>query len=175
MIARSAIVRSCRQYPGSCVRDDEYGNRTIFDYESEGLTCIAEKKKSNHKIVEIEIEECVIQLVNLDEEIRTPINVVFIIAWVRSVTMQPDSRAQRSKSEDPIPHSHQSSSPGASKDYVASFQAMNERAVEDMTLNFFYRPHTISLLIICTAAAMYFAFTRYETSVEFHRSMVSIA
>lgn len=67
-----------------------------------------------------------------------------------------EPRTVRSKSEDPLPMqskaSHQVS--------LASFIAMNERAVEDMTLNFFYRPHTITLLLCSVFAAMYVAFTR---------------
>jgi phosphatidylserine synthase 1 len=41
-----------------------------------------------------------------------------------------------------------------------AFLAMNERAVEDINLNFFYKPHTISLLLFSIFASMYFAFTR---------------
>jgi phosphatidylserine synthase 1 len=77
--------------------------------------------------------------------------------------MAQDPRTSRSKSEDPIvpPNQQKNPSPKASQaEIIASFQAMNERAVEDMTLNFFYKPHTISLLVISIFGAMYFAFTR---------------
>lgn len=73
--------------------------------------------------------------------------------------MHPDARTSRSKSEDPITSSQQQT-PSPGSDYLASFQAMNERAVEDMTLNFFYKPHTISLLVISIFVAMFYAFTR---------------
>lgn len=66
-----------------------------------------------------------------------------------------EPRAIRSKSEDPI------MPPSKVKEFTESFQKMNERAVEDMTLNFFYKPHTITLLLCTVIAAMYFAFTRY--------------
>lgn len=66
-----------------------------------------------------------------------------------------DGRVIRSKSEDPLPQQTQPTT-----QVTASFLSMNERAVEDMTLNFFYKPHTISLLFGSIAAAMYFAFTR---------------
>jgi hypothetical protein len=46
------------------------------------------------------------------------------------------------------------------KNGMNSFAAMNEREVEDMTLDFFYKPHTISLLFVSVFAAMYFAFIR---------------
>lgn len=64
-----------------------------------------------------------------------------------------EPRTVRSKSEDPAmpPHMHLGKN---------SFLAMNERAVEDMTINLFYKPHTITLLLCSIFAAMYFAFTR---------------
>lgn len=65
-------------------------------------------------------------------------------------------RQVRSKSEDPI----QPPSAKQLKDVTESFLKMNERAVEDKTLNFFYKPHTITLLLCTIAAAMYSAFTR---------------
>lgn len=64
-----------------------------------------------------------------------------------------EARTVRSRSEDPLPQTHHTQ-------FTASFLSMNERAVEDMTLNFFYKPHTITLLLCSIAAAMYFAFTR---------------
>lgn len=66
-----------------------------------------------------------------------------------------EPRTVRSKSEDPV---LPSSSHIATT--MKSFLAMNERAVEDMTLNFFYKPHTITLLFSSIFAAMYFAFIR---------------
>lgn len=75
-----------------------------------------------------------------------------------------EPRTVRSKSEDPVlPSSsgHEKLSPDIK---LKSFLAMNERAVEDQTLNFFYKPHTITLLFISIFAVMYFAFTRYVAS-----------
>lgn len=66
-----------------------------------------------------------------------------------------EPRTVRSKSEDPILPSLL-----ANANTLKSFQAMNEARVEAMTLNFFYRPHTITVLIISVVVAMYFAFTR---------------
>lgn len=75
-----------------------------------------------------------------------------------------EPRNVRSKSEDPVlPSSsgHEKLSPDIK---LKSFLAMNERAVEDQTLNFFYKPHTITLLFSSIFAVMYFAFTRYVPS-----------
>lgn len=66
-----------------------------------------------------------------------------------------DPRAVRSRSEDPLPQ-HSNVQFTANN----SFLAMNSRDVEDVTLNFFYKPHTITLLFCSIFAAMYFAFTR---------------
>jgi hypothetical protein len=61
----------------------------------------------------------------------------------------------RSKSEDPaVPSNYGGPST------QPAFLQMNERAVEDINLNFFYKPHTISLLLFSIIASMYFAFTR---------------
>lgn len=68
-----------------------------------------------------------------------------------------EARNVRSKSEDPA---SPSSSPSHYSPGMKSFLAMNERAVEDMTLNFFYKPHTITALFGSIFAAMYFAFIR---------------
>nr|CAG4642487.1 EOG090X05CZ [Evadne anonyx] len=45
-------------------------------------------------------------------------------------------------------------------DVADHFYAINERPVDDISLNFFYKPHTITLLSLCTAALLYSAFTR---------------
>jgi hypothetical protein len=72
------------------------------------------------------------------------------------MTVEPP-RHVRSKSEDPVlPSSHSFGGPSTQP----AFLAMNERAVEDINLNFFYKPHTISLLFFSIFAAMYFAFIR---------------
>lgn len=41
-----------------------------------------------------------------------------------------------------------------------SFPNINERPVEDISIEFFYEPHTITLLIISICAVIYFAFVR---------------
>lgn len=41
-----------------------------------------------------------------------------------------------------------------------SFGEINERSVDDISLNFFYKPHTVTLLGIAVVAVMYCAFVR---------------
>lgn len=45
--------------------------------------------------------------------------------------------------------------------YRLHFRMINEQQVEDITLEFFYRPHTITLLSFTILSLMAFAFTRY--------------
>lgn len=40
------------------------------------------------------------------------------------------------------------------------FISVNERPVDDISLDFFYKPHTVTLLAVSIIAAMYFAFVR---------------
>lgn len=47
-----------------------------------------------------------------------------------------------------------------------SFSAVNERPVDDISLQFFYKPHTITLLAVSIAAVIYFAFVRNETNTQ---------
>lgn len=42
-----------------------------------------------------------------------------------------------------------------------TFLAINERPVDDISLDFFYKPHTVTLLAISIVAVMYCAFVRY--------------
>ncbi|CAB1333873.1 unnamed protein product [Coregonus sp. 'balchen'] len=44
--------------------------------------------------------------------------------------------------------------------YRMHFRMINEQQVEDITLDFFYKPHTITLLTCTVLSLMYFAFTR---------------
>lgn len=47
------------------------------------------------------------------------------------------------------------------KDEIAqTFVIVNERPVDDISLDFFYKPHTITLLAVSVLAVMYFAFVR---------------
>lgn len=43
---------------------------------------------------------------------------------------------------------------------------INEQQVEDITIDFFYRPHTITLLSFTIISLMYFAFTRDDSVPE---------
>nr|XP_023999997.1 phosphatidylserine synthase 1 [Salvelinus alpinus] len=43
---------------------------------------------------------------------------------------------------------------------------INEQQVEDITLDFFYKPHTITLLTCTVLSLMYFAFTRDESNED---------
>ncbi|GLG99754.1 Phosphatidylserine synthase 1 [Gryllus bimaculatus] len=54
-----------------------------------------------------------------------------------------------------------------SSDGIAdSFYTINERPVDDISLEFFYKPHTITLLAVSIAAVIYSAFIRNEQSIE---------
>ncbi|GAA6068365.1 phosphatidylserine synthase 1 [Tachysurus ichikawai] len=44
--------------------------------------------------------------------------------------------------------------------YRTHFRMINEQQVEDITIDFFYKPHTITLLTCTVLSLMYFAFTR---------------
>lgn len=41
-----------------------------------------------------------------------------------------------------------------------AFISVNERPVDDISLDFFYKPHTVTLLAVSIISAMYFAFVR---------------
>lgn len=41
-----------------------------------------------------------------------------------------------------------------------AFSDINERPVDDISLDFFYKPHTVTLLAISIVAVMYCAFVR---------------
>lgn len=47
------------------------------------------------------------------------------------------------------------------KEIANTFVIVNEHPVDDISLNFFYKPHTITLLAVSVLAVMYFAFVRY--------------
>lgn len=46
------------------------------------------------------------------------------------------------------------------------FNSMNERPVDDISLEFFYKPHTIALLVMSIAVVIYTSFTRYVSVKE---------
>ena len=43
---------------------------------------------------------------------------------------------------------------------VDSFNTINEKSVDDISLDFFYKPHTITLLAISIGVVIYTAFVR---------------
>lgn len=52
------------------------------------------------------------------------------------------------------------------RDINHHFYAINERPVDDISLEFFYKPHTITLLTVGIIAVFYSAFTRDESNLE---------
>uniref|UniRef100_A0A023GKI8 Phosphatidylserine synthase n=1 Tax=Amblyomma triste TaxID=251400 RepID=A0A023GKI8_AMBTT len=46
------------------------------------------------------------------------------------------------------------------------FGSINERPVDDISLDFFYKPHTITLLTVSIVVLLYFAFTRDDANLE---------
>lgn len=44
--------------------------------------------------------------------------------------------------------------------YKLHFRMINEQQVEDICMDFFYKPHTITLLTVTVLSLMYFVFTR---------------
>ncbi|XP_036326556.1 phosphatidylserine synthase 1-like isoform X3 [Rhagoletis pomonella] len=51
-------------------------------------------------------------------------------------------------------------------EFAETFVIVNERPVDDISLDFFYKPHTITLFAISVLSVMFFAFVRNETSIE---------
>lgn len=49
---------------------------------------------------------------------------------------------------------------------IDSFSTINEKPVDDISLEFFYKPHTITLLALSIAIVIYFAFVRDTQNVE---------
>lgn len=47
-----------------------------------------------------------------------------------------------------------------------SFYSINERPVDDISIELFYRPHTITLLAVSIGAVIYSAFTRHEGDIQ---------
>ena len=70
-------------------------------------------------------------------------------------TSSKDELLGTQKSEQNIKDGHKH---GAGTD---SFLNINERPVEDISLDFFYRPHTITLLFSITIVLFIVAFVRY--------------
>lgn len=53
------------------------------------------------------------------------------------------------------------------------FISVNERPVDDISLNFFYKPHTVTLLAVSIISVMYFAFVRYVLNLYFQNLSIS--
>jgi len=51
------------------------------------------------------------------------------------------------------------------------YKSVNERPVDDISLEFFYQPHTISLLVICVLTLTYTAFTRDDA--DWHNNVLT--
>ncbi|XP_043238191.1 phosphatidylserine synthase-like [Amphibalanus amphitrite] len=51
----------------------------------------------------------------------------------------------------------------ASSDFSEYFHEINDRQVDDISIEFFYKPHTITLLLLSVGTMLYMAFTRDET------------
>lgn len=49
---------------------------------------------------------------------------------------------------------------------IDSFSSINERPVDEISLELFYKPHTITLLLVSIAAVIYSAFVRNEVNIE---------
>lgn len=52
------------------------------------------------------------------------------------------------------------------RDVNHHFYAINERPVDDISLEFFYKPHSITLLVVSIISTFYSAFTRDESVLE---------
>ncbi|KFM81250.1 Phosphatidylserine synthase 1, partial [Stegodyphus mimosarum] len=46
-----------------------------------------------------------------------------------------------------------------------NFCYVNERPVDDISLEFFYKPHTITLLTVAVGAVLYSVFTRNDDNI----------
>lgn len=53
-----------------------------------------------------------------------------------------------------------SNNPAVQAERKEAFERVNEKPVDEISLEFFYKPHTITLLAVSIAGLMYFAFTR---------------
>jgi hypothetical protein len=47
-----------------------------------------------------------------------------------------------------------------------TFSAINERTVGDISIEFFYKPHTITLLLVSILVVLYTAFSRYVSCID---------
>ncbi|CAH1117934.1 unnamed protein product [Phaedon cochleariae] len=61
---------------------------------------------------------------------------------------------------------NQHSTGTSTRSRLDSFSTINEKPVDDISLQFFYNPHSITLLLISIAAVIYFAFVRDTNNLE---------
>ncbi|CAB1350758.1 unnamed protein product [Coregonus sp. 'balchen'] len=50
--------------------------------------------------------------------------------------------------------------------YMLHFRMINEQQVEDISIDFFYKPHTLTLLTFTVASLMYFVFSREDADAD---------
>ncbi|KAL0961865.1 hypothetical protein UPYG_G00332640 [Umbra pygmaea] len=50
--------------------------------------------------------------------------------------------------------------------YLLHFRMINEQQVEDISIDFFYKPHTLTLLTFTVASLMYFVFSRDDSDAD---------
>lgn len=70
------------------------------------------------------------------------------------------SRIPNASSAPTTPSKMAGLGPDNLKEIANTFVIVNEHPVDDISLNFFYKPHTITLLAVSVLAVMYFAFVR---------------
>lgn len=71
---------------------------------------------------------------------------------------QPDD--EPTKSQSPSKHVRPNDATESADASIDAFISVNERPVDDISLDFFYKPHTITLLAVSILAMVYFAFVR---------------
>lgn len=59
----------------------------------------------------------------------------------------------------------ESGNPAITDESKDAFSYINERPVDDISLEFFYKPHTITLLAVSIASVIYTAFVRYYVNM----------
>ena len=70
------------------------------------------------------------------------------------------ARLRRLSSGDHAGSGYESTADEAEAEAEDHFLEINERPVDDISMEIFYKPHTISLLCVCIFGLTYTAFTR---------------
>ncbi len=73
-----------------------------------------------------------------------------------------------------IPRGRTMSSGSVASDSSDHFYTINERIVDDISIDFFYKPHTITLLTVSVIGLLYSAFTRWVCDKRLSRMMMCI-